>query len=100
MRRGEDFPSGIEVRHRRPWGCIIGCVGEVLALILGFYYGAHLTAYKNPHNAVPGEAEVVAVLWAAAFGVGWPVVCLLGFAAWRVLAALDRRANRAEDENT
>jgi hypothetical protein len=86
-----------EVETKRRWGCIVGCVGEVLALTVGFYHGARQAPPGRPDDFnLLGGVEVV-VGWVAAFGLGWPVVCLLGFAAWRVLAALDRRANRADD---
>ncbi len=74
-------------------------MGEGLALYAGAGFGAWLAPAGNPHNDF-GAGLVVVLFWAVAFGIGWPVLWLLGRVAWRALAAFDERLNRSEEEKT
>ena len=101
MQPGQDSRGGDAVGGRRPWGCIAGCVGEALALAAGAYVGPRLSPGSIRPDRFDLRGGVLGpIVWAAAFGIGWPVVCLLGFVAWRAVTALDRWQNRIDDENT
>jgi hypothetical protein len=80
---------------RRPWGCVALCVGEASAVVAGFFFGVQ-TASTNPHNGGPMLAVVAGIVYAVAFGFGWPTLYLLAVMAWRAIRALDRWQNRVK----
>jgi hypothetical protein len=86
-----------EARQGRSWGCIIGVLGEVLAIVAGIYSGARMLSPGNPHNDPFGRGWGEALLCLSAFAFGWPVLWLLGPVAWRSVNAIDARLNRSDD---